>query len=304
VTTSSLPDPNDPCADSRLAGGDTTSDTLVHVARGRTVTLLTRTVSTHTVSGDRGQGTGRAPDELAVEEPLEIRLDDALVATTMRTPGHDFELAVGWCHADGLLHAHPVESVRYCGTGSAVDTEFNVVSVSTGGRAPRPDSRVGVASAACGLCGSTAVDELIDRIGPLADPLEFDVGLLSEMPDRMRAQQPLFDTTGAVHAAGAFDTSGHLHVVREDIGRHNAVDKVVGRLVLDGRVPAPALGLVVSGRASFEIVQKAWAAGLGTVVAVSAPSALAVEVARRAGMTLAGFARGGSLRLYAGAGLP
>jgi FdhD protein len=282
-------------ADPSVPGARRRSDTLGRVARGRTVTLLTRTVGS-----DQQPGTGRAPDELAVEEPLEIRLDDVLVATTMRTPGHDFELAVGWCHADGLLSGHPVESVRYCGTGSAVDTEFNVVSVSTGGRAPRPEARLATTSTACGLCGSTTVDALVDRIGPLVDARRFAPEVLVRMPDRLRAEQPLFEATGAVHAAGLFDASGRLDAVREDIGRHNAVDKVVGRLVLDGRLPALDLGLVVSGRASFEIVQKAWAAGISTVVAVSAPSALAVEVARRAGMTLAGFARGGALRLYAG----
>ena len=260
--------------------------------------MLTRT------EGDpRAPRSGRVPDELAVEEPLEIRLDDVVVATTMRTPGHDFELAVGWCHAEGLLGGHRVESVRYCGTGSAVDTEFNVVSVSTGGQAPPPTARLGGTSASCGLCGSTAIDELIERIGPLDPAPPIATSVLAAMPDRLREVQPLFDATGAVHAAGAFGADGVLRVVREDIGRHNAVDKVIGRLLLDGRLPAADFGLVVSGRASFVMVQKAWAAGITVVVAVSAPSALAVQVARRAGMTLAGFAREGSVRLYAGPGL-
>jgi FdhD protein len=256
------------------------------------------------MGSDQSPSPGRAPDEVAVEEPLEIRLDNIAVATTMRTPGHDFELAVGWCHAEGLLAGHVVRSVRYCGTGSAVETEFNVVSVSTGGAAPEPVPRLAATSSSCGLCGSTAIDQLVDRIGPLVGASPFATEVLAAMPDRLRAEQPLFDATGAVHAAGLFDADGCLEVVREDIGRHNAVDKTVGRLVLDGRVPAAALGLVVSGRASFEIVQKAWAAGVATVVAVSAPSALAVQVARRAGMTLAGFARGGTLRLYTGPDLP
>ena len=248
-----------------------------------------------------GELGGRAPAELVVEEPLEIRLDDQLVATTMRTPGHDFELAVGWCQAEGLLDGDPVETVRYCATGSAVETKFNVVSVSTGGRsAGLVQARLGSTTASCGLCGSTAIDELIERIAPLREPIRFDPAVLAAIPDRVRAQQPLFDATGAVHAAAAFDADGQVVVVREDIGRHNAVDKVVGNLVLAGTVPASGLGLSVSGRASFEMVQKAWAAGFSTVVAVSAPSALAVEVARRAGITLAGFARGGALRFYSG----
>jgi FdhD protein len=264
------------------------------VGRGRTITYLTRT------AGGVGATHGRAPDELAVEEPLEIRLDGTLVATTMRTPGHDFELAVGWCHTEGLLDGARVETVRYCGTGSAADTAFNVVSVSTGGLASPPATRLATTSTSCGLCGSVAIDDLVDRIGPMTRPVRFDPAVLAAVPEAMRGGQPLFASTGAVHAAGVFDTSGTLLEVREDIGRHNAVDKVAGRLVLDGRVPAPGLGLVVSGRASFEIVQKAWAMGCSAVVAVSAPSALAVEVARRAGMTLAGWARDGTVRLYSG----
>ncbi|MBK5223433.1 MAG: formate dehydrogenase accessory sulfurtransferase FdhD [Acidimicrobiia bacterium] len=250
-----------------------------------------------------GEVGGRSPDELVVEEPLQIRLDDALVATTMRTPGHDFELAAGWCHSEGLLSGASVETVRYCATGSAVDTQFNVVSVSTGGRAPVPRERLGTASSSCGLCGSDAIDELIDRIAPSASTTTFAPHVLAALPAAMRAQQPLFAATGAVHAAAAFDHDGQVVVVREDIGRHNAVDKVVGRLLLDGHLPAGEMALAVSGRASFEMVQKAWGAGFAALVAVSAPSALAVEAARRAGMTLAGFARDGAMRIYAGDGV-
>jgi FdhD protein len=250
---------------------------------------------------DTNEGTAtRTPATLAVEEPLEIRLDDHLVATTMRTPGHDFELAVGWCHAEGLLAGAPVDTVRYCGTGSAVETEFNIVSVSTRGQAPEPTARLGATSSSCGLCGSTAIDELVERIAPLRTPTTFAVEVLASVTDHMRDAQGLFADTGAVHAAAAFDADGQLVVVREDIGRHNAVDKVAGHLLLAGQLPADGLGLAVSGRASFEIVQKAWAAGFSTVVAVSAPSALAVEVATRAGITLAGFARNGTVRIYSG----
>jgi FdhD protein len=227
-----------------------------------------------------------------VEEPLEVRLDGTTVATTMRTPGHDFELAVGLLHGDGLLAGAPVLSCRYCGTGSAVDSEFNVVSVDTGGAAPVPEPRLAATTSACGLCGSIAIDELRDRIAPIPVGAPWPVEVLASVPARVHPDQDLFATTGAVHAAAAFDRSGEPVVVREDIGRHNAVDKVVGRLLLDGRLPATDLGLHVSGRAGFEIVQKAWAAGFSAVVAVSAPSALAVEAARQSGMTLAGFVRG------------
>lgn len=243
----------------------------------------------------------RAPDDLAVEEPLEIHLDGTLVATTMRTPGHDFELAAGFCHADGLLAGAPVETCRYCATGSAVDTAFNIVTVETGGRAPTPTPRLGTTSTSCGLCGSTSIDELCDRLTPLAplDPAP-DLAVLVRVPELVQPHQELFARTGAVHAAAAFDlATGEATVVREDVGRHNAVDKVAGHLLLAGALPARRLGLFVSGRASFELVQKAWAAGFGVVVAVSAPTALAVETARRAGIVLVGFVRDGHANVYA-----
>jgi FdhD protein len=242
----------------------------------------------------------RRPDHLVVEEPLEIHLDGALVATTMRTPGNDFELATGFCFTEGLLAGAPVRTCRYCGTGSAVDSEFNVVSVDTGGEAPKPTPRLTTVTSACGMCGTTAVDELRERLHPLPPPpAPPDWEILAGLSDHMAKDQKLFELTGAVHAAVAFDSAGQPQLAREDIGRHNAVDKVVGRLLLDDRLPATGLGLWVSGRASFEIVQKAWAAGFATVVAVSAPSSLAVDAARLAGMTLCGFARGGGLNVYA-----
>jgi FdhD protein len=273
-------------------GGAVASEAMV--ARGRTTKVLTGRYA-----GD-GEGLRRGPDELIVEEPLEIRLDGALVSTTMRTPGNDFELAAGFCFTEGLLDGAPVQTCRYCGTGSAVDTEFNVVSVETGGRAPVPTPRLGTTTSSCGLCGSTGIEELTERLPPLVDPLGFALDVLAGIPERARRAQPLFEATGAVHAAAAFGIDGDIVVLREDVGRHNAVDKVVGRLLLDGELPAGRLGLYVSGRASFEIIQKAWAAGFQAVVAVSAPSSLAVETARRANIFLAGFARGGSFNVYAG----
>ncbi len=230
---------------------------------------------------------------------MTIQLDGHLVATTMRTPGHDFELAVGFCHTDGLLGGFPVHGVRYCATGSAVDTEFNVVTVDTEGRARVPTPRLGTTSSSCGWCGSEQLDELSERLSPVpaSEPMPLD--LLTRVPEMVVERQQLFDATGAVHAAAAFDRSGEVRLVREDVGRHNAVDKVVGAMLLDGSLPATGLGLFVSGRASVEIVQKAWAAGFGTVVAVSAPTALAVEAARRANLTLAGFVRGQRFNIYA-----
>jgi FdhD protein len=247
-----------------------------------------------------GTGVTRQPDQLIVEEPLEIQLDGVLVSTTMRTPGHDFELAAGFCFTEGLLGPDaPVRQCRYCGTGSAVDSEFNVVTVETGGLAPPPRPRLTTTTSACGMCGNTAIDELRERLHTLPPVAPFPLDVLARVPDTVTSTQLLFDATGAVHAAVAFDRDGAPVLAREDIGRHNAVDKVVGRFLLDDRLPATGLGLYVSGRASFEIVQKAWAAGFSTVVAVSAPSALAVSAARLAGMTLCGFARGGRLNVYA-----
>lgn len=255
--------------------------------------------------------TRRSPDELIVEEPLAIELDGVRVATTMRTPGHDFELAAGFCFTDGLLAGAPVLRCRYCGNGSAYDTDYNVVTVHTGGRAPTPTARLTTTSSSCGLCGSQTIDELADRLSPLVGVEPFPLELLVDLPERARAHQPTFDRTGAVHAAAAFDRRGEAVVVREDIGRHNAVDKVVGSLLLEGRLepvdgagvrPTADMALYVSGRASFEMVQKAWAAGFAAVVAVSAPSALAVRTANLANLQLAGFVRKGAMNVYSPGG--
>lgn len=251
------------------------------MTRGRTAKLLTQHWD--------GTSLQRRPDQLIVE----VHLDGNLVGTTMRTPGHDFELAVGFVHGDGLLAGASVLTCRYCATGSAIESGFNVVSVDTGGAAPTPTApRLAVSTSACGMCGSTTIEEMQARIAPVAVGAAWPVDLLADVPARVQPDQDLFAVTGAVHAAAAFDRQGAPLVVREDIGRHNAVDKVVGRLLLDDALPASDLGLYISGRAGFEIVQKAWAAGFSAVVAVSAPSALAVEAARRAGITLVGFVRG------------
>jgi FdhD protein len=245
-----------------------------------------------------GEGTRRRPDEVIVEEPMSIQLDGVLVSTTMRTPGNDYELAVGFCHTEGLLAGAPVRGVRYCATGSATDTAFNTVTVETGGVAPAPTPRLGNTSSSCGLCGSEAIDMLTDRLRPVSPTASIPVEVMQRIPSTVRAGQNLFGVTGAVHAAAAFTPDGEVIIAREDVGRHNAVDKVIGRMLLDDDLPASGYGLYVSGRASFEMVQKAWAAGFGTVVAVSAPTALAVHTAHRAGITLAGFARDDRLNLY------
>lgn len=243
----------------------------------------------------------RQPDSLIVEEPLAIELDGVRVATTMRTPGHDFELAVGFLHTEGLLAGAPVTDVRYCANGSAVESGFNIVTVSSGGLAPSPTARLTTTTSSCGLCGSASVDDLAERLSAL-DPQSltpFELDLLARLPELAVPSQPLFGATGSVHAAVVFNSQGIAVFGREDVGRHNAVDKVVGRLLLDRQLPASAYALYVSGRASFEIIQKAWAAGFGTVVSVSAPTALAVDTARRAGITLVGFVRDERFNVYA-----
>ena len=228
---------------------------------------------------------------------MAIELDGVRVATTMRTPGHDFELAAGFCHGEGLLGGHPVTEVRYCANGSAAASGFNIVSVSTGGEAPTPTPRLTATTSSCGFCGRDEIEELADHLDPVVgEPLGWDA--LASSPGALRAAQGLFDATGAVHAAGVVAPDGAVSGVREDVGRHNAVDKLVGRRLLDGGLPASGLGLVVSGRASFELVHKAWAAGFRAMVAVSAPTELAAAVAERAGMQLAGFARDGDLTIY------
>ena len=260
------------------------------MVRGRTVKVLATRQS--------GSDTKRDPAELIAEEPLTIHRDGEIVATTMRTPGHDFELAVGFLHSEGALDGTSLLTVRYCGTGSAVETEFNVVTVDTTGGGPDVAARLQPVSSSCGLCGSEAIGDLRARLGLLPAGPSWHADVLAQLGEAVRAQQPLFDATGSAHAAAAFDTAGNLIVVREDIGRHNAVDKVVGTLRLEGNLPATNLGLFISGRASFEMVQKAWASGFSTLVSVSGPSALAVSAANSAGLTLVGFARGDSMTWY------
>lgn len=235
-----------------------------------------------------------APDRLIIEEPLSIRLDDTLVTTTMRTPGHDHELAVGFCFTEGLLHGEPVVAV-----GEPFADGRNTVTVRTDRRAPVPTPRLGTTSSSCGWCGSEQLEALVARLAPIEAATTMRREVLMKVVRQVRAQQDLFGLTGAAHCAAAFDDEADILVLREDVGRHNAVDKVVGRLHLDGRTTVPTdWGLFVSGRASIEMVQKAWAAGFGTLIAVSAPTALAVDAARQAGMMLAGFVRPTGFNIY------
>jgi FdhD protein len=248
---------------------------------------------------------GRRPQEVVVEEPLEIHFGDELRATTMRTPGHDFELAVGWLWAEGSLTGPPRE-VRYCGEGSASETHFNVVTVQADaaarlGGADAGATRLGTSRSSWAPCGADQLERLAGRLTPLP-PRIWRAEALATLGEALVERQGLFSRTGGAHGAAAFDLVGEPVVVREDVGRHNAIDKVVGRLLLDSCLPVTGWALWTSGRVSFQMVQKAWAAGFGALVSVSAPSSLAVRAAERAGMVLVGFARQGGGTVYAGDG--
>jgi FdhD protein len=250
-------------------------------------------------------------DYLATEEPLEIRLvaggASATVAVTMRTPGADFELAAGFLYGEGVVAGRAdVGRISYC-TDPAVDAEqqYNIVNVGlTAAALPALPSleRHFMTSSACGVCGKASLDALELRGCPVLGPgPAVDPALLPRLPDALRQGQGLFQSTGGLHAAGLFTAEGELVAVREDVGRHNAVDKLVGWALLDGRLPLRDHLLMVSGRASYELLQKALAAGIPVLCAVSAPSSLAVDLARRFGMTLVGFLRGERFNVYAGA---
>jgi FdhD protein len=231
-------------------------------------------------------------DRVAVEEPLEIRVGGEALAVTMRTPGHDEELAVGFLHGEGMLGA-----LR--GAGPTADLAGNVVEVDADLRG-RPAARRFYTTCSCGVGGKGALEEVAVHAPPLPRGPDVARSVLAALPDHL--EQPGFARTGGLHATGLFTPEGDLLCVREDVGRHNAMDKVIGRRVLDGAMPLHGLVLCVSGRLSFELVQKAAVAGAPILVGVSAPTSLAVRLAADRGMTLCGFARGGSLNVYAGAG--
>ncbi len=223
------------------------------------------------------------------------------VAVTMRTPGNDFELAVGFLLTEGVL-ADPsdVASVAYCLEGAG-EQQYNIVTVQTR-RAPDAQraQRAFAVSASCGVCGKATLDEIEVRCAPVARGPVVDGSVLVALPGKLRAEQPVFEATGGLHAAGSFATDGSLTWLREDVGRHNALDKVVGAAALEGALPLSDQVLMVSGRVSFEIVQKAAVAGIPIVAAVSAPTSLAVEAARRLNLTLVGFLRGDHFNVYCG----
>ncbi|RSM83502.1 formate dehydrogenase accessory sulfurtransferase FdhD [Kibdelosporangium aridum] len=252
-------------------------------------------------------GRRRRPDVLAAEEPLELRVGGKSLAVTMRTPGHDVELAHGFLLTEGVIgDKEDISTARYC--DSVDDTgrnTYNVLDLALAPGVPPPDTGVErnfYTTSSCGVCGKAALDavRLKTRHSPAADPTKVSPTVLTGLPDALREAQRVFDSTGGLHAAGLFRADGTLLVVREDVGRHNAVDKVMGWALLNGHIPLTGTVLMVSGRASFELVQKAAMAGVPMLAAVSAPSSLAVELAEESGMTLIGFLRGDSMNVYTG----
>lgn len=263
-----------------------------------------RNVTPVRVVAVHGDHRSERADALATEEPLEIRAqgpaqDAQRVAVTMRTPGGDFELAAGFLFTEGLVTADDVRRVAYCDDLDDEEQRYNVVTVTL----TRPFdaerlSRNFYATSSCGVCGKASLDDIAVRCDVVPQGFTVDADVLVSLPERLRTAQRVFERTGGLHAAGLFDRDGSVRSVREDVGRHNAVDKVIGEQLLAGRVPLANTVLQVSGRASFEIVQKAAVAGIPVVSAVSAPSSLAVDAGERLGVTVVGFVRDGRCNVY------
>jgi FdhD protein len=245
------------------------------------------------------------PETLVVEEPLEIRVNGAAITVTMRTPGSDIELAQGFLLTEGIIKGREdIVSVRYCdGRGEDGANTYNVLDVTLAPDVKAPDldvTRNFYTTSSCGVCGKASLEavRLIGRFSPGTDPATVGAATLKAMPGQLRGAQKVFDSTGGLHAAALFGADGAMLVVREDIGRHNAVDKVIGWALEHGRIPVEASVLLVSGRASFELTQKAVMAGIPVLAAVSAPSSLAVSLAEESGLTLVAFLREDSMNVY------
>ena len=253
------------------------------------------------------------PDVVAGEEPMEIRIGGRSLTVTMRTPGHDIELIHGFLHAEGLIaSAEDISEIRYCdGVDEQGRNTYNVLDVTLSSTAPTslaPTSlapipaRAFLTTSACGVCGTASIDGLQRRMRyRLTDLPAFAPATIVALPDRLRARQQAFKTTGGVHAAALVNPDGQLDHLREDVGRHNAVDKVIGSALMAHELPISGRALLTSSRASFELVQKAAMAGIGMLVAVSAPSSLAVQLAEETGLTLIGFTSAAGFNIYSGA---
>ena len=241
-------------------------------------------------------------ETLAVEEPLELRIAGESLMVTMRTPGDDFDLAAGYLVSEGVItEPGHLSTMRFCaGTDENGEQTYNLLDLKLAPGAARPVKRDLPISSACGICGKTAMDEVRTKSAYTStdDPFQITAEVLTTLPDKLRAAQRLFAKTGGLHAAGLFTAEGELLAAREDVGRHNAVDKVIGWALRENRLPLRGTILMVSSRASFELVQKALMAGIPALAAVSAPSSLAADLAEESGLTLAGFLRGDTMNLY------
>ena len=261
--------------------------------------------ATREVAAVRWEGTqGQAgQDRLAVEEPLEIRLNGRPVSVTMRTPGHDFDLAAGFLFTEGILkESRQIGSIARCSTPEG-DDAGNVVDVLTAPDAPAPEEgwqRRFYLTSSCGICGRSSIEAVRQATPSLRNVPTFEAEVLYGLPEALRSSQRVFAETGALHAAAFFTPDGRLESVREDVGRHNAVDKLIGSGFLAGTMPLENRLLLVSGRLSFEITQKALMAGIPALAGISGASSLAAELARAAGMLLVGFLRGRSMQVYSG----
>jgi FdhD protein len=266
------------------------------------------TVRRRVIAVTVGEPSVAEEDLLAAEEPLEIRVGGRSLVVTMRTPGHDFDLAAGFLVSEGVItHGEHFSTARYCaGVNDEGQNTYNILDVTLAPGVPPPDpslERSFYTTSSCGLCGKASIDAVRTQSAydVSEDPLRIDAGLLATFPAKLRSGQEVFAKTGGLHAAALFDgISGEMLVLREDVGRHNAVDKAVGWALKQDRLPLRGTVLMVSGRASFELTQKAMMAGLPALAAISAPSSLAAELATELGMTLVGFLRGTSMVIYAG----
>lgn len=256
-----------------------------------------------------GEQRRETVDDLATEEPLEIRIlsggQTHTAAVTMRTPGNDFELAAGFLYSEGIIAGRSdIAGISFC-VDSAVDAEqrYNIVNVALTGSEHRSLERLErhfTMSSACGVCGKASIEALQTRAASIDDPIAVDISVIESLPEKMRDAQRVFASTGGLHAAALFDSEGRLLILREDVGRHNALDKVSGWALLEGKLPLRGCILLVSGRASYELLQKSIVAQIPIVCAVSAPSSLAVSLAKGFGVTLLGFVRGRRANVYAG----
>jgi FdhD protein len=263
----------------------------------------------HVRKWSAGQWTD-SPDAVVTEEPLQLMLEGKPLSVVMRTPGHDLELCLGLMFAEGILRSlDELKLIRISAESGETEgrvrvepdlVESNQVDVHFAGEARRKPERSMLSSSACGVCGTVLIEDLRRDLATLPDGPKVDPSMLPGLVEVLREGQGVFDRTGGLHAAGLFNPNGKLRYLREDVGRHNAVDKVVGRALLDGALPATGAVLVVSGRAGYEIVQKSISAGIPVLAAVGAPSSLAVALAREFNQTLVGFLRGDRFNVYAG----